>query len=139
MARPVAKSGPTKGKAASIKKKKAIEEEKIPQKKVTKTEKVKKEKTPEKKTKKKDEKKRGRPVGVTYSVPEKVQDKITDYYSDLESEMKDLRLSVNKFVDYATKSAIKVARQHCMNITKLCKEFRVVLQESKGKVEMEVE
>ena len=127
MARPVAKSGP-KGKAS---KKKAVEEE-APKKKVV------KEKEVEKKSKKK-EKKRGRPVGVKYNVPEKVQDNITDYYSDLESEMKELRLAVNKFVDYANKSAIKIAREHCMNISKQCKEFRAVLQDAKGKVESEEE
>jgi len=119
MARPVA------GKKSSkvIKKKREVEEEKPKKKMVGR--------------KKKEEKKRGRPVGVKYVVPEEISDNISDLHSELESEMKDLRLSITKFVDFANKSAVKIARQHLMNITKVCKEFRVVLQDAKGNLEKE--
>lgn len=84
---------------------------------------------------------KGRPKGksIKYEVPENFITSIEKNFNSLDSSYNTFKINLEKFLDNANKTSAKDARANLMDINKLNKELRNLIQDAKkGLVPKEV-
>ena len=80
---------------------------------------------------------RGRPSGVAYAVKKEYQEQLTDLRQKISDNLDEAKANLAKFQEKGNKTAAMESRKSLMEIGKLSKELRAVIQEAKGNLKKE--
>ena len=78
-----------------------------------------------------------RPSGIAYTVKKEYQEQLTDLRQKISDNLDQAKANLAKFQDKGNKTAAMESRKALMEIGKLSKELRAVIQEAKVNLKKE--